>query len=134
MASLKTPARGAQAPARPAPTGAPEELDEDLPGDDDPDPAAAPEERPLRRDPMADLVAAAKRKLGLPADASPNEILRAIVGADLAAPSGPLRAACKVPVLVDGKRVLLTAGDLIPEGVDLAKLPPHAVTRAPKVD
>lgn len=130
MASLKTPARGAQAPARPAPNDAPEELDEDLPGDDAP--APAPEERPIRRDPVADLVAAAKRKLGLPADASPNEILRAIVGADLAAPSGPPRAACKVPVLVDGKRVLLTPGDLIPEGVDLAALPPHAVTRAPK--
>jgi len=28
--------------------------------------------------------------------------------------------------------VLLTPGDLIPEGDDLAALPPHAVTRAPK--
>jgi len=131
MASPKTPARGAQAPARPAPTDTPEEFDEDLPGDDAP--APTPEERPIRRDPMADLFAAAKRKLGLPADAEPTELLRAIVGAELA-PTGPLRAACKLPVLVDGKRVLLTAGDLIPEGVDPATLPPHAVTRAPKVD
>lgn len=120
-----TTQRGAQSPAQPPAPDAPEELDDELPGDE----TAAPAAR--RRDPMEELVAAAKRKLGLPEDAPPADVLRAIVGADLA-PAGPPRAACKLPVLVDGRRVLLTAGDLIPEGVDLAALPPHAVTRAPK--
>lgn len=124
-APRNTPARVAQAPAQPAPPDAPEELDDELPGDE------PPAERPPRRDPMDEVFAAAKRKLGLPESASAQDLLRAIVGADLA-PAGPPRAACKLPVRVDGKRVLLTPGDLIPEGVDPATLPPHAVTRAPK--
>lgn len=121
-----TTPRGAQSPAQPDPADPPEGLDEDLAGDE-PSP-----ERPPRRDPMDELFAAAKRKLGLSADARADDLLRAIVGAEIA-PAGPPRAACKLPVLVDGKRVMLAAGDLIPEDIDPATLPPHAVTRAPKV-
>lgn len=72
---------------------------------------------------------AAKRKLGLPAHASPLDMLRHIVGSPTVRPAGPPRAACSLVLVVDGKRVVLAAGDLIPEGVDLGEIHPHAITR-----
>lgn len=134
MATRNTP-RGAQAPAQPAPAPAADE--EEIPddeGDEEEAPPAAPKrgQRPPR-DEEESLLAAAKRKLGLPDDADPSEILRAVVARPFARPSGPPRAACRLPVVVDGKRVRLTPGDLIPASVDVASLPPHAVTtEAPK--
>ena len=82
---------------------------------------------------MDALFAAAKKKLGLSPDASPADLLKAIAGATNVRPAGPPRAACSLVLVVEGKRVVLAEGDLIPEGVDLADLErrhPHAVARS----
>lgn len=147
MATPKnTPSRGGAAQPQGAPRSAgqpqapavdEEDLDDVL-GDDGEEgtPAASPP-RPSppqapggpRRGALDELLVAAKRKLGLPEDADPDEILRAVIGGTVTR-HGPPRAACRLPVMVDGKRVRLSPGDLIPAGVDVASLPPHAVTTA----
>lgn len=132
--ATRTPPRGAQAPAQPpaTPPADEEELPDDE-GDEGATPAAPPRGQRPQRSEEESLLAAAKRKLGLPDDAEPSEILRAVVARPFVRSSGPPRAACRLPVVVDGRRVRLSPGDLIPAGVDVASLPPHAVTtEAPK--
>lgn len=124
----QNPPTATSAPASTATPIEPEdELDETATGDDTP-PATRP--APTRReDDEASLFAAAKRNLGLPADASPTDLLRALAGAGVERlrPAGPPRAACRVVTVVDGKRLVIEPDALIPEGVDLSKLPPDAV-------
>lgn len=130
--------RTPQTPARPArpPSGAdaPDDLLDE--GDDERE-GAAPERRAPASEPPAPaietLLEAAKKKLGLPPDASSMDILKAIAGSTSVRPAGPPRAACSLVLVVDDKRVVLAEGDLIPEGVDLADLErrhPHAVARS----
>lgn len=122
--------RPAASPAAPPaiPNEPEDELDETATGDDTP-PGSRPAPPPRREDDDESLFATAKRNLGLPADASPTDLLRAIAGAGAAAlrPVGPPRAACKLVTVVDGKRLVIEPDALIPDGVDLTKLPPHSV-------
>lgn len=87
-------------------------------------------ERDPERDPMEALFLRVKAKLGLPADASPVDLLHHLAGGSVdVSPSGPPVALCRTVAVVDGKRVVINAGDPIPEGVDLATLPKHSVGR-----
>ncbi len=123
--------------ARPtgAPTTTPAERDDDLitEGDDErEEEAPAAPSTPAPVDPGEELFAAAKRKLGLPPNASPLDLLKAIAGSAAVRPSGPPRAACSLVLDVGGKRVVLAEGDMIPKSVDLAALErchPHAIKR-----
>lgn len=130
--STQNPPTATSAPASTATPIEPEdELDETATGDDTP-PATPPATRPAlprREDEEESLFAAAKRNLGLPADASPTDLLRALAvgGVERLRPAGPPRAACKLVVVVDGKRLVIEPDQEIPAGVDLATLPPHAV-------
>lgn len=121
MATPNDPRRPQQrAPSPPAaPRTTPREEDEDDGRDDEVRPPAPREEDTL--------LAQAKRKLGLSDDATPLDLLRAVAGMAKPGYAGPPRAACRLRLSVEGRRVVLAPGDLIPEGVDLAALPAHAV-------
>lgn len=111
----------------PAPTVNPPE--EDLDETDMPDDVPPAGTRPALSSDEASLVAVAKRRLGLPEDATPMDMLRAIAGSSVERlrPAGPPRAACRIVTVHEGKRLTIEPEALIPEGVDLTKLPPDSV-------
>lgn len=115
--------RGGATAAEPTPTPA---LDEDLLEADERDEDAPTSARP-REDETESLLAAAKRHLGLPAEADALDILRAVVKRGPQRYAGPPRAACRMVVVVNGARQVIEPGALIPAGVDVSKLPADAI-------
>lgn len=114
--------RGGTPAAEPTPAPA---VDEDLLEADETD-EGTPQPARGREDETASLVAAAKRRLGLADDADAIDILRAIVKGGAQRYAGPPRAKCRLVVVANGARQVIEPDALIPEGVDLAKLPADA--------